>query len=196
VKFADLNEKAKDRARDGARLWNTDHDWWNCTYEDVIECGKLLGIEIESQNLTFSGFSCQGDGASFIGRYSSIPDIVKNITEHAPQDETLHAIARELTTFQVTMRMHTGDEMSVNIKRTGRECHSMTMYVDETWGVFGTGVGSDHTQERIDILLDLMRRFADWIYARLEDEYEYLTSNECVDEALAEHDFEEDGTMI
>lgn len=196
MKFADLNEKAKDRARDEARDWNTDHVWWDCTYEDVIECGKLLGIEIESKNLTFSGFSCQGDGASFTGRYSSIPDVVKNITEHAPQDETLHAIARELTTFQVTMRMHTGDEMSANIKRTGRECHSMTMYVDETWAVFGTGVGQDHTQERIDILLDLMRRFADWIHARLEDEYDYLTSDECIDEALAEREFEEDGTMI
>ena len=196
MKFADLNEKAKDKARDEARDWNTDHDWWVYTYEDAIECGELLGIEIESKDLGFSGFSCQGDGAWFTGRYFSIPDVVKNITEHAPQDETLHAIARELTAFQVTMRMHTGDEMSANIKRTGRGCHSMVMYVDETWGVFGTGVGPDHTQERIDILLDLMRRFADWIYERLRDEYEYLTSDECIDEALAEHDFEEDGSMI
>lgn len=196
MKFADLNEKAKDKARDVARNWNVDHDWWDYTYEDAITCGKLLGIEIESKNLEFSGFSCQGDGASFTGRYSSIPGVVKNITEHAPQDETLHTIARELTAFQVTLRVHTGDEMSANIKRSGKGSHSASMYVDETWGVFGAGVGSDHTQERIDILLDLMRRFADWIYERLRDEYEYLTSDECIDEALAEHDFEEDGSMI
>lgn len=196
MKFADLNEKAKDKARDEARDWNVDHDWWIYTYEDAIECGKLLGIDIKSKDLAFSGFSHQGSGASFTGRYSSIPNVVKNIAEHAPQDETLHAIARELTVFQVTMRLHTGDEMSANIKHAGRECHSMTMYIDETWAVFGTGVGQDHTQERIDILLGLMRRFADWIYKRLQDEYEYLTSDECIDEALAEHDFEEDGTMI
>lgn len=196
MKFADLNEKAKDRARDEARDWDVTHDWWIYTYEDAIECGKLLGIEIESKDLAFSGFSHQGDGASFIGRYSSIPDVVKNITEHAPQDETLHAIARELTAFQVTMRMHTGDEMSVNIKRAGRGCHSMSMYIDEAYAVSGVGDGSDHTNERIEVVEKLMRRFADWIYERLQDEYEYLTSDECIDEALAEHDFEEDGSMI
>ena len=195
-KFADLDEKAKAKARDEARYWNVEHDWWDYTYEDAIECGKLLGIEIESRNLSFSGFSQHGDGASFTGRYSSIPDVVKNITEHAPQDETLHAIARELTAFQVTMRLHTGDEMSANIKRSGGRCHSMTMYVDETYGVSGDGVGSDHTQERIDVLLDLMRRFADWIFKHLRDEYEYLTSDECIDEALADHEFDEDGSMI
>lgn len=196
MQFADLSEKAKAKARDEARDWNVDHNWWIYTYKDAIECGKLLGIEIESKDLSFSGFSQQGDGASFTGRYSSIPDVVKNIAEHAPQDETLHAIARELTVFQVTMRLHTGDEMSANIKRAGHRCHSMTMYVDETWEVFGVGVGSDHTQERIDVLLDLMRRFADWIFGRLRDEYEYLTSDECIDEALADHEFDEDGSMI
>ena len=195
-KFADLDEKAKARARDEARDWNVEHDWWDYTYEDAIECGKLLGIEIESKDLSFSGFSQQGDGASFTGRYSSIPDVVKSITEHVPQDETLHAIARELTAFQVTMRLHTGDEMSANIKRSGRGCHSMTMYVDETYAVFGVGDGSDHTNERVKVVEDLMRCFADWIFEHLRDEYEYLTSDECIDEALAEHEFDEDGSMI
>lgn len=196
MKFADLDKRAKARARDEARDWNVDHDWWDYTYEDVIECGKLLGIEIESKDLWFSGFCHQCDGASFVGRYSPTPDAVKGISEHAPQDETLNAIARELTAFQVTMRLQTGDEMAVNVKRGGHYCHSMTMYVDQTYAVSGIGDGPDHTNERVKIVEDLMRRFADWIYERLRDEYEFLTSDECIDEILSEHEFDEDGVMI
>jgi hypothetical protein len=42
----------------------------------------------------------------------------------------------------------------------------------------------------------LMRDFADWIYERLEQEHDYLLSDETVDEQLADANFDEDGTII
>ena len=42
----------------------------------------------------------------------------------------------------------------------------------------------------------LMRDFANWIYKNLEAEYDYLTSDEFIDERLADDLFDEDGCMI
>ena len=44
----------------------------------------------------------------------------------------------------------------------------------------------------------LMRSFADWIYKQLEDEDDWLNSDECIDERLNESDdeFDEDGSVV
>ena len=47
-----------------------------------------------------------------------------------------------------------------------------------------------------DAFAQLMRDFADWIYKTLEAEHDWLTSDEVVDEALAEETFDEDGAVI
>ena len=52
------------------------------------------------------------------------------------------------------------------------------------------------TADEEQTLLTLMRRFADWIYKSLENEHDYLTSDEVVTESLADLLFDEDGTVI
>jgi hypothetical protein len=47
-----------------------------------------------------------------------------------------------------------------------------------------------------DDVTQLMRDFADWIYKNLEAEHDYLTSDECIDQYLAEEKFDADGDMI
>lgn len=49
------------------RYWNVDHgsDWYECTFEDFIEVASAFGIEVTKEDISFSGFSSQGDGASF-----------------------------------------------------------------------------------------------------------------------------------
>jgi hypothetical protein len=46
--------------------------------------------------------------------------------------------------------------------------------------------------------LELMRDFANWIYAGLEADYNWRTSDESAEEALTGHDYEfdEDGEML
>ena len=48
-----------------------------------------------------------------------------------------------------------------------------------------------------DDVIQLLRDFADWIYRRLEEEYEYQTSEEAVAESMAanEYEFYEDGSI-
>jgi hypothetical protein len=202
MKFADLDKRAKARARDEARDWNVDHDWWDYTYEDVIECGKLLGIEITNDSPTrrllfFRLNYCQGDGACFAGSYVPVPDPIKAITEHRPRDEALLSIAKGLAVLQLTSRLIGNTGIEANIVVFGNGCHSNCMMI-RTINFTGGTAGEEPcpTAEQTDTLESLMRRFADWIFERLRDEYEYLTSDECIDEALADHEFDEDGSMI
>lgn len=43
-----------------------------------------------------------------------------------------------------------------------------------------------------------MRDFADWIYERLSDEYDYQTSDSAVEETIRanEYEFDEDGERV
>jgi hypothetical protein len=53
------------------------------------------------------------------------------------------------------------------------------------------------TMESIeDSVTQLMRDFDDYIYSQLEAEHDYLTSDECIDQYLAEEKFDADGDMI
>ena len=209
-KFCDLSEKAKDRARDEYRGGDyPGYDWWDTTYEDAVRMGALMGINIststrttakgkeyEETDISFSGFSCQGDGASFEGYYQIMPDAVQKITSET-NDEELIRIAQELTLLQITRRLQNLEPFSATIKTSGNYCHSGTMNVM----VNSEDENDEHSQVDDDLeddVTQLMRDFANWIYDQLEAEYDYLTSDEYVDERLTESDdeFDEDGSTI
>ena len=52
---------------DEHRDWNVDggSDWWQPTFEDFVDVAKAFGIAIDFDDIQFSGFWSQGDGASF-----------------------------------------------------------------------------------------------------------------------------------
>jgi hypothetical protein len=205
-KFDELSDKAKDRARDEARGWDVEDEWWNYTYDDAVRMGALMGIEISSTKYTnkqlnhswekvdisFSGFSSQGDGASFAGRYRCVPDAVAQIKAEC-NDEELVAIAEELTTLQVVAKFDGNRQLACDVAQvSNRFALSVNVYEFDGNNDFLV------TSEEEHALGELMRRFAAWIYDQLEAQYEYLTSDEHVNERLSEEDyeFEEDGTII
>lgn len=194
MKFNELSEEAKDRAREDA--YDLDHDWWDHT-EDAVRMANIIGIQIdwegkraETPAINFSGFSSQGDGACFRGSYEFDPDAVANIKAECPIDTTLHNITEQLSLIFVTRRLK-GIEHGFNTKITtsGREYHSYAMDVE----LDSHGEEDDaYFIEVQDTILTLMRTFADWMYKQLEQEYEYLTS----DERLAEEEFDETDAVI
>lgn len=205
--FAELSDKAKERARDKYREYGMDYEWWGSTYEDAVLCAAKLGIGIETRSVKligggtrrdpsiwFSGFSNQGDGASYEGHYNPTPNAVKSIVEHAPQDDELKAIAEGLTLLQITSRLHSKSQLCAQITVNGRYSHSGTMNVAVS-PVESVEDFQFHGDAE-EALTALLRRFADWIYAQLEAEDEYLNSDECIDELLADNEFDEDGTVI
>lgn len=201
-KFGELSERAKQKARE--KYTSGDYlvdEWWDGVYEDAVRIGQMLGIEIgattrvstkgrnyTTTNIWFSGFGSQGDGACFDGDYSHAPDAVKDITAET-NDEELLRIAQQLTTMQLTQRLQ-GLEYFTAAIHAERNNSIRTEIRD--WGVDEVGEVDEKKFQR------LMSDFADWIYARLEDENDYLYSDEYVDERLSENDcvFDESGVMI
>lgn len=204
--FDELSERAKDKARDEYRSDGyLDYEWWDTIYEDAVHMGELIGIEIGTTtcfnkdkkpigldiDIFFSGFSSQGDGASFKGSYSYEPDAVQKVQAEC-NDEELIRIAQELTLLQLTRRLRGLSKFSAVITTHGYGSHSAIMQVEvyeyEDEGEAAT-IEDDVTQ--------LMRDFADWIYDQLEDEYDYLMSDEYVDELLNDGMvFNEEGSTI
>lgn len=64
-KFEELEGRAKENARNKLIEWATDHDWYEGVYDWAKEDGAKRGFEIE--DIRFSGFWSQGDGASWTG---------------------------------------------------------------------------------------------------------------------------------
>ena len=67
-RFEELEGKAKDKARQWLVEAATDHDWYESVYDLAKEDGAKRGFEIE--DIRFSGFWSQGDGASWTGTVS------------------------------------------------------------------------------------------------------------------------------
>ena len=175
------------------RLINTEHDWWDSVYDDFRQICEIIGIDLDKGEPSFTGFWSQGDGASFTGQYRAWdylhrPPILyyetapAKIREHAPNDEELHRIADELCMLsRIYFPIH------INITRFGSSSyvHEQTMdcYVEPMEGDPDDWAEEVHAHVQ-DQGAMLMRDLARWLYGTLEKEYDYLTSDEAVWEAI------------
>lgn len=167
--------------------WNTDHDWWEYTESDFKRLCALFGLEIEE--IQFSGFSSQGDGASFTGSYRHIKGGLAALQDEAPTETDLHDAVRALNTIQRSR----GYRLTAAIERISHHySHSLTVRTTAY-----DSRGDEHLQEVSDAVGEVMRGLMDWYYRRLESEYEYRTSEaECIEFANAnEYRFTADGRI-
>lgn len=206
--FEQLSDKAKAAARDANRDWNVDGiDWWDYTYEDAVRMGALLGIEIgqavhtqPDPDIQFCGFWSQGDHASFAGEYRPKADAVSLVKAEC-NDEELIRIAEALTVLQLTAKLLYGDVLWATIKHSQRigidvEVTAIDEGHDTVNTRFEDANDTDVTDDEEKQVRSLMNDFASWIYCSLEAEYDYLTSDEALDDALADRLFDGDGTLI
>jgi hypothetical protein len=208
VKLYQFNElqlkQAKERAREWMREGNSED--FDPEFEQFETAAKLLGIDLDSRaiqthggktryepHILYSGFSSPGDGASFVGTYEFNPGCSEAIREEFGGDgdmnTRLHEIADGLTTLHVGWKLLGKSPGTVKITQDGRGVHKYTM------GLEMSDANEALTCDDEQALLKLMRDFADWIYRSLEAEYEWLMSNEAIDESLEanEYEFTEDG---
>lgn len=187
--FQDLDIQAKELARSWYREGAFDYEWYEAVYEDFLKVCSILGISIHrnnnSNNIYFSGFASQGDGACFEGTYHYAKGAVKNIQTYAPTDKSLQAIARSLQAVQ----RRNFYRLSANIVHRGRYCHEGTMDIT----IYDCPNADDE-----EALTETLRDLARWLYKQLESEYDYLSSDEAVDEAIIanEYYFDADGRKV
>lgn len=172
--FDELNDAAKECARQWFRDGAFDYEWYDCVYEDATECLKLAGFIVDK--IYFSGFSSQGDGACFEGSWSAAnTKPVKAMKQHAPQDKALHEIAA--TMREIAKRDRTA---SMSVKHRGHYEHSGCTE-------FSIDCVKEDTEDQI---IQSSREAMDWIYKQLEREYDYQNADEQVDESILANGYE------
>ena len=192
-------DELSDAAKEAARAWYResclDYEWYDFVYEDFETICGILGITLattpvrlygggtrDKPQIFWSGFSFQGDGASFAGYYSHAKGAGRAIRAHAPQDTELHRIADELQALQRKNFW----QLNAAVRQRGRYCHEHTMTIEverhsPTW--------QPPTDDAEDAVTEAMRDLARWLYRQLRAEYEHLTSDEAIDETLAANEW-------
>lgn len=190
--FDELSEEAKEKAISDNRDINVGDDYWyECIYEDAKTIASLMGITIE--RIYFRGFWSQGDGACFEGYYSYEKGGVKKVKEHAPKDEELHRIAKELQNIQ--KRYFYG--IHAKVRQSGHYMHERCTNFTIEFNEHPNGGYWENTIEAENELAETLRDFMKWIYKALEAEYNYQTSDEQIAEYLEGNQIEflEDGSQ-
>jgi hypothetical protein len=176
--------------------------WWDHIYDNAKEDGLAKGFHID--DISFSGFWSQGDGASWEGTV----DMVKWLEVHKADDPKATILFELIADNWV--EKHVGI-----IKRNNYYSHSNTMThcgwscvspnddsVIETGILQGANVSAliesidfSCLDDLLDDMLESARDYANDIYNQLRKEYEYLCSEEVIAELCDANDylFTEDG---
>lgn len=211
--YDELDDEAKDKARDWFRQDYPDYDWWGGTYDMIADAGKYLGIDLKQKpvklmgggtrydpSIWFTGFYHQGSGSSFDGRWRAEDVQADKLKADFTSDKELHRLA---DTFAELAKDN--PELSASITAKGDNWITVDVEHGETRDEIVNAFEYDSPEwkaettkddERADTLTDALRDFNRWIYKTLEAEYEYLTSDEQVAESIRtnEYEFTKDGS--
>lgn len=198
----ELSDRAKERARDWFRSDPSDH-YADFVIEDAATVADLIGIDLRQRPVTlasgktkyvpaiyWTGFSSQGDGASFEGDYSHKRGAMKALKAHAPTDSELHRICAELQRVQ-SRYFYRLNASARHSRQNGNYYHSMTMSVECE---IENSIYAMPDAAACEAVTKALRDFANWIYQRLEAEHNYQNSDEQVDTNILANGYEFDET--
>jgi hypothetical protein len=220
---ADERGEAYSGAVEKVRGWlqsaATDHEWWDYSYE---EWGNVLHqVGFEAADIRFSGFCCQGDGASFVAD-GNVEKLIAFLStdirpgEHNPEDLRPYAMAQlgwvapgSVDPEHARLWPTVEDLGRVWIDRTGHSyVHENTCEVrdeledSDQYDVSGLPFWEEYViplwERFVDDVEGLRVGLCRAIYKWLETEYDYLTSDEALIEMAEANDwmFDEDGNVV
>jgi hypothetical protein len=176
-RWAQLSEQRRKKLLDEYRDVNVNHKWWGFTIEDFKEhVAPLAGLDVD--DVRFSGFWSQGDGARFSGYVRDWYIVLRDLG--------LLLKAHDYVPF------HGGDwSFKSIINHRGYMSFDSDMQVDvnpydededplryEVWEMRNMSQ-ADADDIESDVR-DLFEHLADKLYDNLESEYDYLTSDEVI----------------
>jgi hypothetical protein len=186
--YAELSPEAQAKARDWYRsTCDGDCSWSDLTLEDSKRLFAFVGFEIE--NILFSGFSSQGDGACFTGAWRAADVQPGKLAAESPQDEKLARLDREFSKLAAEF-----PQAVACITHRGRYSHQYCTH-------FAIDMTEDDVADTSDAearLIECARDCMAWIYRTLEAEYEWQNADEQVADVIIanEYDFNADGSIF
>lgn len=191
-RWSKLSRARRDALLDRHRNINTGFGerWWEGVDAQIREEMEEIGIHVNQ--LYFSGFWSQGDGAAIAGYVNDWFKVFTHLKDP-------HAEARA--------RLANAEAWRFEADSTGRYCHSGTLRGDldaaedsnpfdqdedplrhHAWRIANPHVPTEQEIEALEKqLLRLFVERSDDAYKRLEQEYDYLTSDETVATYILEH---------
>lgn len=186
--FDELSEKAKEKALQEHASENNGF-YAESVIDDAKAIAALMGWRIEQ--VYYSGFWSQGDGACFQGVLGYAKGCTKAVKAYAPQDAELHRIAKAWQDLQKCNFY----SLSASVKHNGHYYHSGSTVFDCQDKRSSLGyLDNTETEKEIE---EIARDFMDWIYKRLDEAYTYEVSEENFKELCNSNNytFLECGTM-
>jgi len=214
-KYEELDGRAKEKAHAKLTEWVTSYEWWECVYDNATHDGEDKGFHIE--DIRFSGFWSQGDGAYWTGRI----DLVRFLRVNMEPDSAWYG---EDVILLELWEQGWIDRFVVVENRNYRSSHASGMVIGDEPKIEMEYMSDDDTAQVTDGVMqgasvmdlynsfDLPQRVREWtdealiqarayaddIYKQLEKEYDHLVSEESLIEFAGanEYLFNEDGVML
>lgn len=186
-----------DRLLDQHREWNVqDSDWYEHVYTQFIERMAGLGIITNADQMQFSGFWSQGDGASFTGYMDTKQFVDKHPELFAEYPGVKYLAEADCgLAFRVSRISHHYSHART-CQFQSDDCSVYQQYDEDDLrhAVFETHCELfANEQATFDKEADaLIEGYADELYKDLEQEYEYLTSDEQVRASLEANEIFDD----
>lgn len=198
--YDELTPAAQSKARDWFRDMldrSGDNEFAEPVLEEAASIAETLGLDLKTtrgEMFRWSGFSSQGDGACFEGKYAApASPALPAIKEEFPQEFALHALAAELDAFQERY----GRRLVAELEHRGNysHAHSVTIDVFETDEAADDGLVNVSPATEQAIAAEL-RNFMNWIYRQLEAAFDGEREDSTVADNIRanEYEFEADGS--
>lgn len=188
--YAELSDASKEKAREWLRLCQQhDSRWSESVIDDfvttVAPCfGFTVGKSRGTRTLPavyWSGFWSQGDGASFAGTWNWLQVSPQKLADNCPADEELAGAMRRLVSlFEGDAGESLTDVPHAEVSPSGSYSHKFCTRFD------CENMTDSQQSEFEDISRDLMQ----WLYRALENEYEYVNSDEQLVESILANEYE------
>lgn len=187
ARFNALPQDTKDKILEKYRHWNVEHvEWWESVYEQFTEYMKEIGVCVD--RIYFSGFWSQGDGACFSGE-------VENFKLFLPTLYKDEELAKMIEACEAAddWRWHFKHESNYYYHSNTMSFELEVFFNNPYYGEGGLreaaqGALNQEYEKLMDQLADdgkaTLKAHANTLYKHLEEEYNYLTSDECILEAL------------
>lgn len=193
--FAELSTQAKETALDSMRHTNTDYEWWDFVYDDFFTLCKHIGIEADTRKRFFRGFYSQGDGSSFAATVNLL-NLVSGIQNQGWKDYAPN-VELDIDPCPVGKRILSLIERGVidsyiQIKNANRET-SVSVSADFNYSPNQCSdyANIDTELEKLETWLDdTAQTLNHYFYKQLQQEYEYLTSDQAVTESIEANQYE------
>lgn len=179
--FDELSEEAREKACQQVGDSMTDNWWYEDIFDLFVERCKDYGMDVDENDIQFSGFGSQGDGASFVCDNIDLHTLTKKLGIQVSDglEEKVLDYIYDVNIIRSSNRAYHEQTVQVEVfideDALAAEEEGIIQYIHEI---------ADTLEFKFEALKDDL---CQQLYYNLELEYDYLYSAECIDEIAYDH---------